>query len=111
MNHDPDTLVSFPRFSLLCIYLTSFQDSEYEVVRIGPFSTVSRARTSPEDQWVALKIAPVRRKLSKEPHDIVKELRILSSVSHANVWCSSLPLWSTYQHVVVLGHRYSELRD
>lgn len=33
----------------------------------------------------AIKITPANRKASKEPHDIVKEIRILSGLSHQNV--------------------------
>ncbi|KAJ7696735.1 kinase-like domain-containing protein [Mycena rosella] len=54
----------------------------------GPASTVSRTWTAfegREAQWIVAKSATVRKKFSKEPHDILKELRILSKLSHINI--------------------------
>lgn len=52
-------------------------------------STVARIWTSLKDgeppQWVVSKSAPVVRRFSREPHDIVKELRLLNTLSHSNV--------------------------
>ncbi|KAF7340909.1 Lanosterol 14-alpha-demethylase [Mycena sanguinolenta] len=63
-------------------------DDRYELIEEGPASTVSRTWTAlegREPQWIVAKCATVRRKFSKEPHDIVKELRILSNLSHMNI--------------------------
>ncbi|RDB19371.1 Cyclin-dependent kinase 20 [Hypsizygus marmoreus] len=63
-------------------------DDQYEIIEEGPASTVSRTWTAigtGEPQWVAIKSATVTKKFSMEPHDIRKELRILSSISHPNV--------------------------
>ncbi|KAF5385076.1 hypothetical protein D9615_000993 [Tricholomella constricta] len=63
-------------------------DNDYEVIEEGPASKVSRtwaAIGSHESQWVVVKSATVVRKFSKEPHDIAKELRILSNLSHPNI--------------------------
>ncbi|KAJ7083356.1 CMGC/CDK protein kinase, partial [Mycena belliarum] len=60
----------------------------YEIIEEGPASLVSRTWTTfqgSEPQWVVAKSASIRRKFSKEPHDIVKELRILSKLSHVNI--------------------------
>ncbi|KAJ7239751.1 kinase-like domain-containing protein [Mycena haematopus] len=63
-------------------------DNRYQLIAEGPASTVSRTWTALEDrepQWIVAKCASVRKKFSKEPHDIVKELRILSELSHVNI--------------------------
>jgi serine/threonine protein kinase len=63
-------------------------DHRYDLIEESPASTVSRTWTATaggREQWIVLKTATVRRKFSKEPHDIIKELRILSSLSHPNV--------------------------
>ncbi|KAJ6541652.1 kinase-like domain-containing protein [Mycena capillaripes] len=60
----------------------------YQLIEEGPASTVSRtwsAFEGQEPQWIVGKSATVRKKFSKEPHDIVKELRILSKLSHINI--------------------------
>jgi hypothetical protein len=65
------------------------QSSIFEIISEGPASTVTKTTLQPEDegegQVVAVKSASLRRKFSAEPHDIIKELRILSAVSHPNV--------------------------
>ena len=64
-------------------------DEVYELIEEGIASTVSRTWTSLEEdaeaQWVAVKTATTNRRFAKEPHDIVKELRVLCSISHINV--------------------------
>ncbi|KAJ7157323.1 CMGC/CDK protein kinase [Mycena filopes] len=63
-------------------------DDGYEILEQGPASMVSRTWSSfdgQEPQWIVAKSATTRKKFSKEPHDIVKELRLLSKLSHANV--------------------------
>src|SRR3984957_10194211 len=59
-----------------------------EHVEEGPFSTIVRQKWVASDEqsaFVVNKIAPARREFSKEPHDIIKELRLLSRLSHINV--------------------------
>ena len=41
-------------------------------------------------QWVAVKTSSTNHRFSRQPHDVVKEVRLLSSVSHENV-CLSPP--------------------
>ncbi|KAJ7146425.1 kinase-like domain-containing protein [Mycena epipterygia] len=63
-------------------------DDRYHLIEEGPASTVSRTWTAVEGrepQWVVAKSATIRKKFSKEPHDIVKELRILSKLLHINI--------------------------
>ncbi|KAJ7508421.1 kinase-like domain-containing protein [Mycena galericulata] len=63
-------------------------DEWYHLIEEGPASTVSRTWTAfdgHEPQWIVAKSATIRKKSSKEPHDIVKELRILSKLSHINI--------------------------
>ncbi|KAG5643301.1 hypothetical protein DXG03_001228 [Asterophora parasitica] len=63
-------------------------DSSYEMIEEGPASKVSRiwAAISPHPvQWVVVKSATLVRRFSKEPHDIVKELRVLSGLDHPNI--------------------------
>ncbi|KAF9469526.1 kinase-like domain-containing protein [Collybia nuda] len=65
------------------------EDELYEIIEEGPVSTVSRTwitiADDEEPQCVVVKTATIVRKFSKEPHDIVKEVRILSSISHPNI--------------------------
>ncbi|KAF8808202.1 kinase-like protein [Phlegmacium glaucopus] len=58
---------------------------EYDVIEEGPYSTVARMWTDGEAQWIAVKTASTLRKFTREPHDILKELRLLSEISHPNV--------------------------
>ncbi|KAJ7292623.1 CMGC/CDK protein kinase [Mycena rebaudengoi] len=63
-------------------------EDDYDLIEEGPASTVSRTWTAfqgREPQWIVAKSATIRKKFSKEPHDIVKELRILSKLSHVNI--------------------------
>ncbi|KAJ7726365.1 kinase-like domain-containing protein [Mycena metata] len=63
-------------------------DDRYQLIEQGPASTVSRTWSSfdgQEPQWIVAKSATTRKKFSKEPHDIIKELRILCKLSHINV--------------------------
>lgn len=64
-----------------------------------------------EEQVVAIKAGKAKRKLVLEPHDIVKELRLLSSLSHPAVrlHISSLrraSMFTGVQIISVLGHDY-----
>ena len=63
-----------------------------------------------------VKSATTQRKFAREPHDIVKELQVLSSVTHGNVFLPSEPwsgLWAdTRMEVIdVLGsfHNHVDL--
>ncbi|KIJ95859.1 hypothetical protein K443DRAFT_637736, partial [Laccaria amethystina LaAM-08-1] len=63
----------------------------YDVIEEGPASTVARtwipASNDPPEyaRWIVVKSATTQRNFAREPHDIVKELRVLSLVTHANV--------------------------
>ena len=58
---------------------------QYDVIEEGPYSTVSRIWDDREAQWTAVKSASILRRFTREPHDILKELRLLSDISHPNV--------------------------
>jgi hypothetical protein len=45
-----------------------------------------------EEQMVAIKAGKAKRKFVLEPHDIIKELRLLSSLSHPAVRLRIFPL-------------------
>ena len=53
-----------------------------ELIHDGPFSTVYR---DPGPPHTALKLSIADRKFAKEPHDIHKEMRLLSTLSCPNV--------------------------
>jgi hypothetical protein len=53
-----------------------------ELIHDGPFSTVYRDRGPPQ---TVLKVSIADRKFAKEPHDIHKEIRLLSTLSFPNV--------------------------
>ncbi|TFK42174.1 kinase-like domain-containing protein [Crucibulum laeve] len=62
--------------------------SHYDIVKEGPVSTVARTWLKIEQgeaQWIVVKTATTYKKFSKEPHDILKELRILSQLEHPNI--------------------------
>jgi hypothetical protein len=64
-------------------------EPHYEVIGESPCSTVARIWTTIEDgeaQWIAVKSASTVRRFTREPHDILKELRLLS--------CRSSILWA-----------------
>ncbi|KAH6911138.1 CMGC/CDK protein kinase [Coprinopsis sp. MPI-PUGE-AT-0042] len=66
------------------------------MIKEGPASTVARAWLSMKDgepQWIVVKSASIVRKFSKEPHDIRKELRLMSGLSHRNV----IPILGSYE--------------
>ncbi|KAF7331340.1 Lanosterol 14-alpha-demethylase [Mycena kentingensis (nom. inval.)] len=82
--------------SLDAIRTDDEEDSSYEILEEGPASTVSRSWTAFEGReacWVVAKSATYRRRTSKEPHDIVKELRVLSKLSHQNI----IPVLSSFK--------------
>ncbi|KAG1748815.1 kinase-like protein, partial [Suillus occidentalis] len=53
----------------------------------GPVSLVSKSLFEREgqSQWIAIKTSTIHRKYAKEPHDIVKEARLIASACHPNV--------------------------
>ena len=53
-----------------------------EIIHDGPFSTVYR---SPEPGQTVVKLSIADRKFAKEPHDIHKEIRALSTICCPNV--------------------------
>jgi len=53
-----------------------------ELIHDGPFSTVYRDLGPPP---TVLKVSTANRKFAKEPHDIHKEIRLLSTLSCPNV--------------------------
>jgi hypothetical protein len=71
-------------FSNFCILKTASSR-----IQEGPFSNILQETwVSPDKSqkvYVVLKVAATRRKFSKEPHDIVKEMRIVRRLSHVNV--------------------------
>ena len=88
----------------------------------GIASVVFRARIigSPgsegHERWIAIKSSSARKQFSPEPHDIVKEIALLSSLSHPNVrespvlmtWISTNP-WPSDRQVyrTAFGHSKS----
>ncbi|KAG6834460.1 hypothetical protein H0H93_009495, partial [Arthromyces matolae] len=75
----------------------------YTLIDEGPASTVSRTWASVYPhaaQWVVVKSSTTVRKFSKEPHDIIKELRVLKKLHHFNI----IEIWN-YAH----DERWSEL--
>ncbi|KAL5513666.1 hypothetical protein ACEPAH_4065 [Sanghuangporus vaninii] len=52
----------------------------------GVASTIFRSRLVGEpERWVAIKISPAKRKFSPEPHDLIKEIELLTKLSHINI--------------------------
>lgn len=54
------------------------------ITRISP-SRDEKVQVQEEDKWVAIKSASAKKRFSPEPHDIMKEIAVLSNVSHVNV--------------------------
>lgn len=66
----------------------SEDDGDFEVIAEGIASTVSKTLASVdngEPQLVVIKTSTIIKKWAKEPHDIIKECRILERLSHPNV--------------------------
>ena len=63
----------------------NFEQDTFEEVTETVVSSVFRARSlNPTQGWIAVKSAPIDSRLSKQPHDIGKELRILQDLSCQN---------------------------
>ncbi|KAJ4000185.1 kinase-like domain-containing protein [Lentinula boryana] len=61
---------------------------EFEVIAEGLASTVSKTWASVDDgelQLVVVKTSTTVKKWAKEPHDIIKESRVLKRLSHPNI--------------------------
>lgn len=58
-----------------------------EIISEGPTSIVTRIESELPDgpRFIAVKTSTTAH--AKEPHDIVKEVRLLASLSHPNVCC------------------------
>ncbi|KAG0697735.1 kinase-like protein [Suillus ampliporus] len=58
-----------------------------KTVAEGPVSIVSKSLLEHEGQtqWIAIKTSTIHRKYAKEPHDIIKEARLIASACHPNV--------------------------
>jgi cyclin-dependent kinase 8/11 len=68
--------------------MVSQEESDVEDCSRSRASCVTRVRAKLKDGsllWLADKRAFASRKASQEPHDIIKELRILTTISHENV--------------------------
>ncbi|KAJ3815178.1 CMGC/CDK protein kinase [Lentinula aff. lateritia] len=66
----------------------SENDGDFEIIAEGIASTVSKTLASVdngEPQLVVVKTSTIIKKWAKEPHDIIKECRILERLSHPNV--------------------------
>ncbi|KAF9535623.1 kinase-like domain-containing protein, partial [Crepidotus variabilis] len=62
--------------------------SHHDLIHEGPCSTVAKAWVTTKDgspRWVVVKSSTTSRKFAKEPHDIMKECRLLSSLAHCHV--------------------------
>lgn len=82
---DEVSLFAIPRFIHLQ-YTNILRKATTEEKESGVASIVFRARLVGEpERWIAIKQSPAKRKFSPEPHDILKEIAILSSISHVNV--------------------------
>lgn len=65
----------------------SIPSGSCETVAEGPVSLVSKSLLEHEGhtQWIAIKTSTIHRKYAREPHDIVKEARLIASACHPNV--------------------------
>jgi hypothetical protein len=80
------------------------KDESSEIIEEGPVSVVSRAQIKSSGQWLAVKTASIRRTFTKEPHDIIKENRVLSTLRHQNVCLCSVEFKSAMFTGVASGH-------
>ncbi|KAH9950959.1 kinase-like domain-containing protein [Amylocystis lapponica] len=71
------------------VWLGAFFDTDsFETIAETPISYITKTRLRHAEAaipTVAIKSASTLRKFSKQPHDIVKELRLLRCLSHINV--------------------------
>ncbi|KAF5312234.1 hypothetical protein D9619_002503 [Psilocybe cf. subviscida] len=82
------TLLTQPSVQTDVLRILGTPGSHYDVIQEGPFATVARTWTTIKDgvpQWVVVKSSSTLRKFTREPHDIVKELRLLSCMMHPNI--------------------------
>ncbi|KAH7886362.1 kinase-like protein [Phlebopus sp. FC_14] len=69
---------------------TSVDDSVQEIIYEGPVSIVARVQLASGDgssptQCLAVKSSTTNKRYAKEPHDILREARLIGSVSHSNI--------------------------
>lgn len=68
------------------------EEDDFEIIAEGLASSVSKTWASVdngEPQLLAIKTSTTIKKWAKEPHDIIKECRLLRDLSHPNVQCIS----------------------
>ncbi|KAG2138005.1 kinase-like protein [Suillus clintonianus] len=65
----------------------AMESGSRETVAEGPVSLVSKSLLEREGQtqWIAIKTSTIHLKYVKEPHDIIKEARLIASACHPNV--------------------------
>ncbi|KAJ8085199.1 hypothetical protein AAF712_003501 [Marasmius tenuissimus] len=66
----------------------SDEESDYEIIAEGIASTVSKTLASVDDgtpELVVVKTSTIVKRFAKEPHDIIKEARILKNLIHENI--------------------------
>ncbi|GBE77583.1 kinase-like protein [Sparassis crispa] len=83
---NPTGLVAAPDFELESI----FDPDSCKTLEESPVSYVVKAHywignDGTPVQWCAIKSSSTRPELSKKPHDILRELRILQNLSHPNI--------------------------
>ncbi|PPR02363.1 hypothetical protein CVT24_011707 [Panaeolus cyanescens] len=64
--------------------------SHYDIIEETPFSTVAKAWTTITDgepRWIVVKSSSTVPRFSREPHDIVKEVRLMSTILTPNIVC------------------------
>ncbi|KAG1801881.1 hypothetical protein EV424DRAFT_397294 [Suillus variegatus] len=71
----------------------SIPSGSRETVAEGPVSLVSKSLLEYEGQtqWIAIKTSTIHREYAKEPHDIIKEARLIASACHPNAIASIQP--------------------
>ncbi|KAG2364797.1 kinase-like domain-containing protein [Suillus spraguei] len=69
----------------------SIPSGSRETVAEGPVSCVSKSLLEREGktQWIAIKTSTIHRKFAKEPHDIIKEARLIASTM--SFWMPYVP--------------------
>ena len=88
MNDSKEIIIDEVHLLLIINKITVLSDSQTTIdeKECGVASTVFRARLVGEpERWIAIKSSPAKRKFSPEPHDIIKEIELLSRISHINV--------------------------
>ncbi|KAF5345518.1 hypothetical protein D9758_012018 [Tetrapyrgos nigripes] len=74
------------------------EENGYQLLFEGIASTISKTLASvdgTEPQWIVVKSATTVKKFSKEPHDIVKEARILTELTELGGHVNIIPIIET----------------